>query len=164
MEVIFNPCGEFWWSADGSVSQIHSLHLHVGALGMFSGVLRSVQMRVGCESNRKLPHLFLPCKTETLLPQFAVEDLPLDKSATLVPGFSVKDLPYYRLYFFTLKAYLQLIHFKLFVNANNSMIIKFLKRKLFLGAPRNFSWVVNKADPSRLWMKREISRSLVSQS
>ena len=35
MEHIFNPCGEFRWSPEGPVSQIHSPHLLVGALGSF---------------------------------------------------------------------------------------------------------------------------------
>ena len=47
----------------------------------------------GAESNGKLPHLFIPSKTATLVPEFAVEDLPLDRTATLVPAFAVKDLP-----------------------------------------------------------------------
>ena len=29
------PCGEFRWSPEGPVSQIHSPHLHVGAPGIF---------------------------------------------------------------------------------------------------------------------------------
>ena len=45
------------------------------------------------ESNGKLPHLFIPSKTATFVPEFAVEDLPLDRTAALVPVFSVKDLP-----------------------------------------------------------------------
>ena len=44
MELIFNPCGEFRWSPDGPVSQIHSPHLHVGAPGNFTDLLRYVQM------------------------------------------------------------------------------------------------------------------------
>ena len=44
MELIFNPCGEFRWSPEGTVSQIHSPHLHVGDPGIFSDFLRSVQM------------------------------------------------------------------------------------------------------------------------
>ena len=65
---------------------------------------------VGAESNRKLPHIFIPSKTATLVPEFAVEDLPLDmncslgawvyserpafgKTASLVPEFAVEDLP-----------------------------------------------------------------------
>ena len=44
MELIFNPCGEFHWSPNGRVSQIHSPHLHTGAPGIFSDLLRSVQI------------------------------------------------------------------------------------------------------------------------
>ena len=53
----------------------------------------------GTESNGKLPHLFIPSKTATFVPEFAVEDLPFDTTSTavedlpLVPEFSVKDLP-----------------------------------------------------------------------
>ena len=38
----------------------------------------------GEESNGKLLHLFIPSKTATLVPEFAVEDLPL---AELQPRF-----------------------------------------------------------------------------
>ena len=31
----------------------------------------------GAESNGKLPQLFIPSKTATLVPEFAMEDLPL---------------------------------------------------------------------------------------
>ena len=31
----------------------------------------------GVESNGKLPHLFISSKTATLVPKFAVEDMPL---------------------------------------------------------------------------------------
>ena len=48
----------------------------------------------GAESNGKLAHLFIPSKTATLVPEFAVEDLPLDRTATLVPGFSVMTCPW----------------------------------------------------------------------
>ena len=37
------------------------------------------------ESNGKLLHLFIPGKTSALAPEFAVEDLPLDRTAALVP-------------------------------------------------------------------------------
>ena len=47
----------------------------------------------GAESNGKLPHLFMSSKTSTLFPEFAVEDLPLDRTATFVPAFAVKDPP-----------------------------------------------------------------------
>ena len=46
----------------------------------------------GAESNGKLPNLFIPRKTATLDPEFAVEDLPLVRTAALVPEFAVKDL------------------------------------------------------------------------
>ena len=99
MEVIFNPCSEFRWSPGDPVSQIHSPHLHDGGPGIFSDLLRSVQLlnREWCaESNGKLPHLFILYKTATLVPKSAVEDLPLGRTAALVPKFAVKDLPFSR--------------------------------------------------------------------
>ena len=42
-----NPCGEFQWSPEGPVSQIHTPRLLAGAPGIFSDFLRSVQMRKG---------------------------------------------------------------------------------------------------------------------
>ena len=46
-----NPCGEFRLSPEGPVSQIHSPQLLVGAPGIFSDLLRYVQLqeRVECE-------------------------------------------------------------------------------------------------------------------
>ena len=79
MELIFNPCGEFRWSPEGPVNQIHSPHLHVGVPGIFSDLLRSVEMikrEWGAESNGKLLHLLIPSKTAALISEFAVEDLP----------------------------------------------------------------------------------------
>ena len=46
----------------------------------------------GAESNGRLPHLFIPSKTATLVPEFAVEDLSLGRTAALVPEIVVKDL------------------------------------------------------------------------
>ena len=68
MELIFNPCGEFWWSPEGPVSQIHSPHLLVVAPGIFSDLLRFVQMlkrEWAEESNGKLPYLFNLSNTAT---------------------------------------------------------------------------------------------------
>ena len=45
------------------------------------------------ESKGKLLHLFIPIKTATMVPEFAVEDLHLGRTAALVPEFAVKDLP-----------------------------------------------------------------------
>ena len=50
-------------------------------------VCSDAKERVGAESNGKLPHLFISCKTTTLVLEFVVEDLPLGKTAALVPGF-----------------------------------------------------------------------------
>ena len=47
----------------------------------------------GAESNGKLPHLFIPGKAAALVSEFAVEDLPLSRTATLVLEVAVKDLP-----------------------------------------------------------------------
>ena len=71
--------------------QIHSPHLHAGLPGIFSDLLRSVRdvkererergRGRGAESNGKLPYLFILSKTATLVPDFEVEDLPLDRTA-----------------------------------------------------------------------------------
>ena len=61
MELIFNPLVNFGEVRRAQLNQIHSPHLHVGAPGIFSDLLRSVQMlkgESGEESNRKLSHLF----------------------------------------------------------------------------------------------------------
>ena len=68
------------------ISQIHSPHLHVGDTGIFSDLLRSVQMpkrEWDAESNGKLLHIFIP--TSTFVPEFAMEGLTLGKTAALVP-------------------------------------------------------------------------------
>ena len=46
----------------------------------------------GVESNGNLLHLYIPSKTVTLVPEFAVEDLLLGRTAALVAGSAVKDL------------------------------------------------------------------------
>ena len=93
---LFNPCGEFRWSPEGLVSQIHCPHLQAGAPGIFLDHLRSAQMlkrEWGAGSNGKLPHLFIPSKTATLVSIFAMQELPMGRTATLVPEFPVRDLP-----------------------------------------------------------------------
>ena len=42
------------------------------------------------ESNGKLQHLFIPSKTATLVPESAVEDLPLGITAALRTGFCIE--------------------------------------------------------------------------
>ena len=46
----------------------------------------------GAKSNGKLPHLFIPSKLATLVPEFVVEDLSLGRTATFVSEFAVKYL------------------------------------------------------------------------
>ena len=46
----------------------------------------------GAENNGKLPHLFIPSKTAILVPEFAVEDMPLGRTSSLVSEFAVNDL------------------------------------------------------------------------
>ena len=48
----------------------------------------------GAENNGKLPHLFIPSKTATLVPEFAEEGLQLGRTAALVPEFVMKDCPW----------------------------------------------------------------------
>ena len=45
----------------------------------------------GAESKGKLPHISIPSKTTTQVPEFAVEDLRLGRIADLVPEFAVKE-------------------------------------------------------------------------
>ena len=64
--------------------------VHDDAPGIFSDLLRFVQMlkrEWGAESDGKLPHIFIPSKTATSVPEFAVEDLPLGRTTALVPEF-----------------------------------------------------------------------------
>ena len=49
--------------------------------------------RVGSKSNGKLPHQFTSNETATLVPDFAVEDLPLGRTAALVPSLQWKICP-----------------------------------------------------------------------
>ena len=87
MKLLFNSYGEFRWSSQGPVSQLHSPHLHIGAAGIFSDLLMSLQMLKRewvVESNGKLPHVIIPGKIAVLVPEFAVEDLP---SSELQPWF-----------------------------------------------------------------------------
>ena len=79
--------------------------MEVRRVDLANWALRTSRMRVSCvtmemlkrewcaESNGKLPHLFIPSKTATLVPEFAVEDLPLDRTVTLVPAFAVNEKP-----------------------------------------------------------------------
>ena len=96
MELIFDPSvnfSEFQWVQSAKSTLLTST---MGPWDLFR-FLRSVQMLKRewvAESNGKLPHLFNPSKTATLVPEFAMEDLPLDRNAALMPKFAVKELPF----------------------------------------------------------------------
>ena len=49
--------------------------------------------RMGCGKQLEATALFIPSKTAALVPEFAVEDVHLNRIATLVPAFAMKDLP-----------------------------------------------------------------------
>ena len=68
------PCGEFRWSPEGQASQIHSPHFNCSVPGIFSDILKSIEMLNGewdAESNGKLPLLSTPSKTAAWVPEFA---------------------------------------------------------------------------------------------
>ena len=52
-----------------------------------------LKRELGEESNGKLLHLSIPSKTAAWFPEFAVEDLPLSRTAAMVSEFAVKVLP-----------------------------------------------------------------------
>ena len=87
MELIFNPCGEFRSIPEGTVSHTHSPHLHVGAPGMFTDLLKSVQMlktEWDEEKTGSYRTYSIPSKTAALVPEFPVED---QSSTELQPRF-----------------------------------------------------------------------------
>ena len=48
---------------------------------------------MGCRNQREATASIHPNKTANLVPEFAVEDLPLGRSAALMLELAVKDLP-----------------------------------------------------------------------
>ena len=95
MELIFNHCDEFRWSGGPSYPN-PSPHLHAGAPGILSDLLRSVQMlkrEWGVESNGKLPHVSIPSKTAVCVPEFAVEDLPLSRTEACLGSWVYSEWP-----------------------------------------------------------------------
>ena len=90
MELIFNPCGEFRRRLEGPVGKSTLFTSTSGLLGSS----QMLQREWNAESNGKLPHLFIPSKTATLVSEFAMKSLPLDITANLVPAFAVKNCPW----------------------------------------------------------------------
>ena len=77
-------------------TQEPSLQFCTKAPGIFSYLLTSIQMlksECGAESKGKLLQLFIHSNTTNLVPEFEVEELPLDRTATLVLEFGMRDLP-----------------------------------------------------------------------
>ena len=158
MEPIFNPCGEFRWSPEGPVSQIHSPPIHVGAPGIFSDLLRFVQMRKrewGAESNGKLSHLSIPSKTAAWVSEFAVEDLPLRRTAALVPEFAVKDLPLGRI-LMTMIFWATLVSIELPLHFSYQLLSVSGKRVYYLQSMRAHWWHDATIHTLSLWHEEEI--------
>ena len=65
--MIFNPCGEFRWSMEGTVIQIHSPHL----------IIPGKNCSLGSWVRSGRPAF---SRTAALVPAFVVEDLPLDRT------------------------------------------------------------------------------------
>ena len=105
IELIFNPCGEFRWSPEGPVNQIHSPHHHVCAHGIFSDLSRSVQMlkrEVGAESNGKLLHLFTYVTVHSLtLPSLYLRHSSFSNSSVASPTSQLILQPLFRFSYVT---------------------------------------------------------------
>ena len=56
-------------------------------------VYSDAKERVGCGKKREATASIYPRESATVVPEFAVEDLPLDRTSNLVPALAVKDLP-----------------------------------------------------------------------
>ena len=53
-----------------------------------------LKRELSAERNGKLPHLSILSKAAARVPEFAVEDLPVGRTAALVPEFVVKTCPW----------------------------------------------------------------------
>ena len=99
MELIFNPCSpavnfsDVWRDKLAKSTLLTSTLVPLGSFRSFK-VSLDAKERVGAESNRKLPHLSFPNKIVAWVPEFAVEDLPLIRSAALISEFAVNDLSF----------------------------------------------------------------------
>ena len=96
MELIFNPSGEFRCEVRkaqlAKSTRLTSTLVPLGSFRIFQGLLKA-KREWGAESNGNLPHLFIPTKTATLVPEFAAEDQPLGRTTALVPELAMKGLP-----------------------------------------------------------------------
>ena len=67
-------------------------------------------------------YIYIPSKSATRVPEFAMEDLPLGRIAALVPEFAVKDLPLGRT---LMILYIQYIYIYIYIYKQN----RYLQRK-----------------------------------
>ena len=103
MELMFNPCGEVKRAQLAKSTLLPSTLMPLEFSRSFKVCSDAKERERGTKSSRKLLHLFIPSKTTTLVPEFAVEDLRLGRTAALVPEFSMKDLSLGRILMMTLE-------------------------------------------------------------
>ena len=85
--------GEVWRAQSARSILLTSTMGPLGSFQNFKVCSDGKEREWGAEYNRKLLHLFIPSKIAALVPEFAMEVLPLDRTATLVPAFTVEDVP-----------------------------------------------------------------------
>ena len=112
MELIFNLSGEFWWSPEGPVSQIHSPHLHAVSLGSFqifkvcsdarvSGVWKATGSYRTYSSLVKLQPWFLSLRRKTCLRQnCSLDSCACSKRPALGQNTDLKLYIYIYIYLF----------------------------------------------------------------
>ena len=82
MGLIFNPVVNFGEVRRAPLAKSTFLTSSLGPLGSFQIFkVWMLERELGAKSNGKLPHLFIPSKTATLVHKFGIEDLPLDRNA-----------------------------------------------------------------------------------
>ena len=77
--IYFTPVLNFGEVRMDQLANFTLLACTLGLLGSFK-VCSDAKSEWGAESNGKLPHLFIPSETATLVPEFAVEDVPLGRT------------------------------------------------------------------------------------
>ena len=73
-----------WRAQLAKFTILTSMLIPLGAFHTFYGSVQMLKREWGAENNGKLQRLFIPGNTTSLVPEFAVEDLP---SAELQPWF-----------------------------------------------------------------------------
>ena len=112
----------------------------------------------GAESNGKIPHLFIHSKTATLVPAFAMEDLPLDRIAILAPEFAVKDLPFCR----TLMMMIIILPVALYDGCGIVVLVYCLRLKRYLEFPLRLSPIYGCDNLGVIWSMGMFSSCICS--